>query len=68
MSDEAGTEDLKKMLDASVRVCSFCGETGMQGVAIFCTPEAAICEDCVTVLARKIRDTYGRSRVPFTRQ
>lgn len=65
MSDEPTTEDLKKLLDASVRTCSFCRNDGRDGSALFCTPEAAICEDCVTILGRKIRQTYGGSRVPF---
>lgn len=62
--DDATTEDLKKILEASVRTCSFCGNTGRDGSAIFCTPEAAICEDCVTILGRKIKTTYGGSRIP----
>lgn len=54
MTDEA----LKQTLAKTVRVCSFCGENGYDGTVLFCTPAAAICENCVTILGKKLKQHY----------
>jgi hypothetical protein len=58
MSDEA------KVMQAwakAVHVCSFCGnDNSRDALVMFCTPRAAICEDCIAVIYDLIAASYPK--------